>query len=112
MNSTVIQNQVIAIAPSGEINAANVKGFKNQLITAVKSNRSATLVIDLEKVEFIDSAGLMALVTARRLAQDLDQRLVLCSVAPSIMILFELTQLDKVFEFFADRDTVNVSISS
>jgi anti-anti-sigma regulatory factor len=55
---------------------------------------------------------LIALVTAQRLAQDLNQRLVLCSVAPSIMILFELTQLDRAFEFFANRDAVNTSVSS
>lgn len=112
MNSTVTRNQVIAIAPSGEINAANVEGFKTQLITAVKSNPTATLVVDMEKIEFLDSAGLIALVTAQRLAQDLNQRLVLCSVAPSIMILFELTQLDRAFEFFANRDAVNTSVSS
>jgi anti-sigma B factor antagonist len=115
MNSTVLRSQVIAfsavgIAPTGEINAANAEEFKTQLITTVKSNSERTLVVDLENVKFLDSAGLIALVTAQRVAQDLNQRLVLCSVAPSIMILFELTQLDKAFEFFPNRNAVYTAV--
>jgi anti-anti-sigma regulatory factor len=42
----------------------------------------------------------MALVSALTLAQQLGKRFSLCSVAPSIRIIFELTQLDRVFEIF------------
>ncbi len=52
------------------------------------------------QVESIDSAGLMVLVSALSMAQRLNKRLSLCSVSHSVRMIFELTQLDKVFEIF------------
>jgi anti-sigma B factor antagonist len=54
--------------------------------------------VDLEQVESLDSAGLMALVSGVKLAQRLGLSLSLSSVSPTLKIIFELTQLDKVFE--------------
>jgi len=45
----------------------------------------------------------MALVSALKLAQKLGRRFSLCSVSPSLKIIFELTQVDKVFEIFEGK---------
>ena len=53
----------------------------------------------------MDSAGLMALIEAFRLAQELEKELSICSVAPSVRMIFELTQLDRVFDIFDSKDS-------
>jgi anti-anti-sigma factor len=91
------------VQPSGHINAANAKEFQRQLTTAVTSTQQAVLV-DMQQVESLDSAGLMSLIHALRLAQSLSQRFSVCSVAPSIRMIFELTQLDAAFEIFESHE--------
>ena len=104
MQTTLI-NPAIALQPSGHINAANAAQFQQQLTTAVNTGTSAILV-DMVKVESLDSAGLMALVSALSLAQSQNKQFSLCGVSPSIRIIFELTQLDRVFEIVENRDAM------
>jgi len=58
------------------------------------------LIIDLSDVEYIDSAGLSALLLARRQmsAHESDVRLV--GVRPEVCSLLSLTQLDRVFGIY------------
>jgi anti-sigma B factor antagonist len=94
--------KITLIRPQGVLNAANATEFQKELETAVWEINS-NLLIDLEQVESLDSAGLMALVSALKLAQSLGRRFSLCSVSASIKIIFELTQLDRVFEIFDSK---------
>lgn len=103
MNSLVCL-QMATFEPSGYVSAANAKEFKQQLTEAVTTQDYSVFLVDMHKVEFLDSAGLMALVSAFRLAQDLGRRFSLCSIAPSVRIVFELTSLDRVFEIFDSRE--------
>ncbi|MBD2353243.1 STAS domain-containing protein [Tolypothrix sp. FACHB-123] len=93
--------QITVIRPQGCLNAVNALEFERDLTTALaQDHTSSTLVVDLAEVESIDSAGLMALVSALKLAGSLGRSLRLSSVSASIRIIFELTQLDRVFEIF------------
>ena len=109
MSLAIMDAQMTIIQPSGHINASNAVDFQRQLTTAVASQQHAVLV-DMNRVESLDSAGLMALVSALSLAQSLKRRLTLCSVAPSIRIIFELTQLDRAFEIIENRDAYMATI--
>lgn len=99
MQTIVANPPYFVIRPNSCLNATNAVEFQRQVTTAVAQERH-NVVVDLEQVESLDSAGLMALVYSLRLAQALDRRFSICSVSPSIRIIFELTQLDKVFEMF------------
>jgi anti-sigma B factor antagonist len=103
MKSNLISPLKIAeCKPQGHINASNADELKQKLTTLVNSDINGVLV-DLHQVESLDSAGLMALVAALSLAQRQEKRFSLCCVSPAIKIIFELTQLDRVFEIFETR---------
>ncbi|MBW4506618.1 MAG: STAS domain-containing protein [Scytonematopsis contorta HA4267-MV1] len=91
------------VRPTGNLNAANALEFQEELTTALRSNEKTMLLVDLEHVESLDSAGLMSLVSALKLAQNIGGRLGICSVSPALRIIFELTQLDMVFEIFENK---------
>lgn len=98
---TILAYPKITVArPQGTLNASNAVEFQRQIIAAVAQERQNIFVVDMEQVEALDSAGLMALVSGLRLAQALKQRFSLCSVCASIRMILELTQLDQVFEIF------------
>lgn len=91
------------IKPQGQINAANAPEFERQLTAAVATERPSVVLVDMEQVESLDSAGLMVLVAALSQAQRQNYQFSLCSLSPSIRIIFELTQLDRVFKIFATK---------
>lgn len=86
------------IRPNGALNAANAHLLQAQLSETIRTEQSGGLMVDMSQVESLDSAGLVSLISVLRLARDLSKRFCLCSVPPSIRMVFELTQLDRVFE--------------
>jgi anti-sigma B factor antagonist len=92
--------KITVIRPQGALNASNALEFERDLTTGLAQDENTILLVNLEAVESLDSAGLMALVSALKLSGSLGRRFSLCAVPPSIKIIFELTQLDSVFEIF------------
>jgi len=98
MKNVLTRPQSAIIRPIGTLTAEKVVKFQHQLNTAVLSDQHVGLLVDMAQVESIDSDCLMALVSALTTAQRLNKSLRLCSVSRSVRIIFELTQLDRVFE--------------
>jgi anti-sigma B factor antagonist len=103
-------SSVASFEPSGYITAANVNEFKGKLTAAVTELDYSVFLVDMSRVEFLDSAGLMAIVSAFRLTQELGKRFSLCSLASSVRIIFELTQLDSILEIFENREAFEESL--
>ncbi len=103
-----LQSALTVVQPSGALNAATAHILQDQLSDHIASSTSAGLMVDMSRVESLDSAGLVSLISALRMARNLSKRFCLCSVPPSIRIVFELTQLDQVFEF-VDELTVKAA---
>ena len=59
-----------------------------------------TLVLDLSEVDYIDSAGLSALLLARRQQVSHDGDIRIVGASDSVRSLLELTQLDRVFPIY------------
>ena len=110
MNSTTLRTQFTTFRPEGFLSAANAAEFLERLTAEIKSSADSALLVNMEAVEFMDSAGLMALIKAFRLAESLGHRFAICSLAPSVRIMFELTQLDKAFEIFEDCGAFHVAV--
>lgn len=102
---TITAPKITVIRPSGTFNASNVDQFQQQMTKVVTKAENSSVLVDLEQVESMDSAGLMALVHVLKLAQSLGKSFSICSVPPSIRIIFELTQLDRVFTIFDSQAT-------
>lgn len=108
-DSSFAHSGTTVIQLDGHINAANAAELQQQLVEAVASQDLSSLMVDMSKVESLDSAGLMALVSALTLAQRLEKRFSLFGISPSVRIVFELTQLDRVFEILQKNPTLEVA---
>ena len=58
------------------------------------------ILINLESVELVDSAAVVVLVKASRLAKSKGKELGLCSVNTQVRMVLELTQLDRFVEMY------------
>jgi anti-sigma B factor antagonist len=64
-----VDGETVVVAIGGEITFSNVNGLGRQLAEALQGG-ARNLVIDLTAVEFIDSSGLSALLTASSQARE------------------------------------------
>jgi len=103
MNATLCQPTITVIQHQGHLHAATANEFQDRLISAISSHPNAILLVDMAQVESLDSSGLMTLVVGLKRSRDRGCRLSLCSLSPAVQLVFEITQLDRVFEIFDDR---------
>lgn len=91
--------QMILFQPQGRLDLEVGTNLLQQLAIRV-SQQDALWVINLAKVDFMDSSGLVSLIKGLKEARACGCRLVLCNVQANVRLVFELTQLDSVFEIF------------
>lgn len=85
--------------------APAVKAWLKEQITLAQSvGEPAWIVADLQQVNFIDSAGLSALVVGLKQARESGGSLHLFGVQQSVQIILELSWLDKAFPIFATEE--------
>jgi anti-sigma B factor antagonist len=85
------------LSPHGEIDFATGPQLKEAITDALVAGK-LHLVVDLLGVEFIESTGLGALIGGRRRARALDGSLSLVCAESSVLKVFRVTGLDRVFE--------------
>jgi anti-sigma B factor antagonist len=91
-------HEAIVIQPTDSLTAATVVQFHSELNWAVGVDHRSNLLVDMQQVDQIDREGLMALVSALKLAQKFKKQIFLCSVSYSVRMILELTRLDSILE--------------
>ncbi len=103
--------KLVVLQPQGHLDLKYGKALKEQL-AGLMPQPHHLLVIDLAKVNFMDSSGLIALASGLSAARCSGCRLIICNLQAPVRIIFELTQLDSVFEIFESYDAVLSTISA
>jgi anti-sigma B factor antagonist len=94
---------VCVLVLEGEIDVYTAPHLKEELVSAVEYG-CANVVVDMEKVGFIDSSGLGVLVSALRRARERDGVVRIVCTRENILKIFRITGLDKVFPIYARLD--------
>ncbi|HIC92869.1 MAG TPA: anti-sigma factor antagonist [Anaerolineae bacterium] len=98
---------VISFAEEGGLEASNVMDFRESVMELLKEGDK--VVLDLGRVNFVDSSGLGAIVALGRSLSRGGGELRLASVTPHVRTVFELTRLHRAFEIY---DTVEEAVAS
>jgi anti-sigma B factor antagonist len=93
---------MIAQLDSNALDASNSKEFKSAVAPLLEAK--AQLVFDLNKVDFMDSTGLGALVSCLRQAHIAEGEIKLCGLNKPVRALLELVRMHRVFEIFNSPD--------
>lgn len=88
---------------SGRFDAYEVNSVKEWLNQITRTS-SPNILVDLSKVNFIDSTGLAVLVHGMKHCQQKGGSLRLYGLQQSVRIIFELTRLDRAFEIYNRED--------
>jgi len=78
-----------------------------QALRQVMGRRPRTTVVDLTRVAYMDSSGLATPVEAYKRSAEYGGKLQLVGLTPRVRAVFEISQLDKVFDIVPDAEEAN-----
>ena len=90
------QSSVLCV--SGEVNWTTSNNLSSEIDECLVGQHPSRLIVDLNGVVRIDSAGLGALVGGLQEARKQHVQFTLCGLNPSLRRLMQRTCLDRVFE--------------
>ncbi|MGB9738486.1 STAS domain-containing protein [Chloroflexus sp.] len=94
---------VSVLAIEGRFDANTAPPVQHWLEQATTAPRARVLV-DLSETTFVDSTALATLVSAMKRCQQVQGEFALCGLRRPVLMIFELTRLDKAFNIFVDAE--------
>ena len=105
LNTRTIGN-VKVLELSGSFDAYNASHAR-QWFEDVTSDGTKNIVVNLNRVSFLDSTALSTLVQGLKRSRTVQGDVRLCGLQQPVRMIFELTQLDRVFEIYpCEEDAV------
>lgn len=103
------ENGIIVLAPEGELNLNTVPRLRSEF-DALYEQGVRKLVVDFDKVTYIDSVGLALIIEMlQRLGQN-NGSLALANMGEKTKYLFEATKIDMILSIFKSRDDAVASM--
>jgi anti-sigma B factor antagonist len=90
------------VALSGELDIATAPRLEDALSDAARD--SVDVILDLRKLEFIDSTGLYTILRAHDELDEANCRLMLIAGGPQVQRIFEITGIEQRLEFVSASD--------
>jgi anti-sigma B factor antagonist len=97
------KGDIVILQILGEIDLYNAPEIKD-IISKLIEERCYNVVIDLEKVSYIDSSGIGALISSLSNLKKYHGGLKIINVYASVRKVFELTKLTSFFEIFDSEE--------
>ena len=82
----------------------SIQEWGDQLIALFDDGTCTKLLVSFERVLFMSSSALRALITLNKKAKEAKADLVLCGIDDNIMEAFRITRLDNVFQIKKNED--------
>jgi anti-sigma B factor antagonist len=92
---------VAVIAPTGELDLSGAALLEDELDRLASEPELSTVVLDLRRLEFMDSSGLRLVVLADMRAREAGRRFALIKGTETVHRVFEITRMSERLEFVA-----------
>jgi len=96
---TAVDDHVWSISPQGRLDLPAARALEDALQELCDAGR-ARIVVDLDQVTYVASAGLKAMLTGLRRARLLNGDVRLASLDERVREVFEMAGFDQVFQIF------------
>ena len=87
------------VKADGRVDMSNADAFKDALMSAVSTARSA-VIVDMAGVDYISSAGLRSLMIAFRAAKDAGKAFGVAALTPLVLEIFTISRFNMVFPLY------------
>jgi len=94
----IVDNILVVKLKSETLDSQSAQEFQKQMFELIQ-NTHYHLLLNLKKIEFIDSSGLGVIVTILKKILP-DSSLKLCGLNKNVAFAFEITNLNKIFDIY------------
>lgn len=101
LSTEQVENLTLVTFLDPSLDAGNSREFVEILSPLLV--QGARFVFDMSQVRFVDSSGLGSLMLCMRRLKAVGGALVLCGLSKSVMALFELVRMNRIFEVKSNR---------
>ena len=110
INTRPLDSSTPLIELEGEVDVYTAPQLKQQMLSLLESGNNE-MVIDLTKVEYLDSTALGVLIGGLKRVRERDGNLPLICPSPRIRRVFEITGLDKIFDIYGSEGEARTELS-
>lgn len=93
---------LVAFVLADQIDASSAGSFRDNILSRIEQGYKR-IILDLTKVDFIDSSGLGAIISALKNLGE-NGELAICGVNEPVMSLFRLTRMNRIFNIFNSQE--------
>jgi len=93
---TIEPEKLEIVCSHSRLDGINARQFKSEIIGAI-ANKPISLTINLQNVNFMDSAGLGCLLSILRIIRANNGKLIICAPSEQVKVLFDLTSVNELF---------------
>jgi anti-sigma B factor antagonist len=97
-----VGNVSVLTLPGNFLDASNAPVLKHQVAGMVEE--ASRLVLDLSRVEFVDSSGCGAILTCLRQVNGVGGKITICGVTRPVRALFELVRMSRILDIYDTRE--------
>jgi anti-sigma B factor antagonist len=96
---------IIAFMSPSMSDVDGISDASNKIKEFIDENQPNRLLFDFERVKFFSSQVLGLLLDIRAKLEKYNGKVVISAINPQLHRVFKITNLDKVFKFFPDRES-------
>ena len=93
-------------------NVEGIAAVSEQISEFIEENHPDKIVFDFEQVKFFSSQVLGVLLDIRARLKTYDGEVVISAISPQLYRIFEITNLDRIFRFFPDKQNAIREVSA
>jgi anti-anti-sigma factor len=93
----MVEGDTINIGEIGDLGAVNCDAFRERVNSALP-RECRDIVVDLSETDYVDSCGLGALISLRKMVLSRHGRVRLVNPTPRVQMMFDMTRMHQLFE--------------
>jgi anti-sigma B factor antagonist len=97
-----IEGDIAILSLEGRLDLSSAPALK-ETSKEVLAHQSKKMILNLGRVDFINSSGLGALVSVLKEVRSNQGSMKLTNLAPYVKEIFDITQLSNIFEIYSDE---------
>jgi anti-anti-sigma factor len=90
------KEQSLIIHIDGEFKGVNVRDFEKDLLSEIRSGKAKTVIFELSKVSYVDSAAIEFLFNCAKVCKEAGQSLRLSNPRENIRRLFNILRVERI----------------
>ena len=92
----------VVTLPGDHLDAGNSKDFKEAMNPILEAHQN--MVFEMSQLQFVDSSGLVAILSCLRRLNARNGELKLCGMTKQVRVLFELVRMHRIFDIYNTRE--------